>query len=207
MLIGIDFDNTIVCYDRLFHRLAVERALVPPDLAAAKSAVRDYLRAAGREDEWTELQGVAYGPRMIDAKPFPGVLRFLARCRQAEVGVAIVSHKTRRPYRGGAHDLHAAAHAFLRSHGFYEFNTTGLAPERVFFEETLAGKLAQIGALGCTAFVDDLPELLVEPGFPIGVRRMLFDPARQFARDGRFKCVATWDECGDWLLARHEVLT
>lgn len=206
MLIGIDFDNTIVCYDRLFHRLAVERGLVPPGVAAAKSAVRDYLRAADREDAWTELQGIAYGPRIVDAEPFSGARDFLARCRRAQVRVAIVSHKTRRPYRGAAHDLHAAAHAFLRSHGFYEFDRTGLAPERVFLEETLAGKLGRIGALRCTAFVDDLPELLAGPAFPAGVRRVLFDPARRGAQDGRFDHVASWDECGDRLLARHEVL-
>jgi hypothetical protein len=76
----------------------------------------------------------------------------------------------------------------------------------VFFEETLAGKLARIGALRCTAFIDDLPELLAEPAFPIGVRRVLFDPARRYPRDGRFERVGSWDECGDSLLARHEVL-
>jgi FMN phosphatase YigB (HAD superfamily) len=206
MLIGIDFDNTIVCYDRLFHRLAVERGLVPPGVAAAKSAIRDHLRATGREDEWTELQGIAYGPRIFDAEPFPGAREFLARCRRAGVRVAIVSHKTRRPYRGAASDLHAAAHAFLRSHDFYEFDTTGLAPDQVFLEEALAGKLGRIGALRCTAFVDDLPELLADPAFPTGVRKVLFDPARRFARDGRFDGVASWDECGDCLLARHEVL-
>ena len=206
MLIGLDFDNTIVRYDRLFHRLAVERGLVPMSVAAAKPAIRDYLRAAGREDEWTELQGIAYGPRIVDADPFPGVLDFLARCRRAAVNVAIISHKTRRPYRGGHHDLHAAAHAFLESHGFYEYAESGLTPGRVFFECTLGAKLARIGSLGCTAFVDDLPELLAEPGFPNGVRKILFDPADNFPRDSRFDRVSSWVECGDCLLTRCEVL-
>ena len=30
MLVGLDFDNTIVCYDGLFHWLAAERSFVPP---------------------------------------------------------------------------------------------------------------------------------------------------------------------------------
>jgi FMN phosphatase YigB (HAD superfamily) len=206
MLIGLDFDNTIVRYDRLFHRLAVERGLVPMSVTAAKPAIRDYLRASGREDEWTELQGIAYGPRIIDADPFPGVLDFLARCRRAAVNVAIISHKTRRPYRGADHDLHAAAHAFLTSHGFYNRDETGLAPERVYFEATLAAKLLRIRSLNCTAFVDDLPELLAEPGFPIGVRKILFDPADNFPRESRFDRVRSWVECGDCLLTRCEVL-
>jgi FMN phosphatase YigB (HAD superfamily) len=205
MLIGLDFDNTIVCYDRLFYRLAVERGLVPMSVAAAKPAIRDYLRAAGREDEWTELQGIAYGPRIVDADPFPGVLDFLTRCRRASVRVAIISHKTRRPYRGGDHDLHAAAHAFLTSHGFYKRDETGLAPERVYFEATLAAKLLRIRSLNCAAFVDDLLELLNEPAFPSGVRRVLFDPADTHSHESRFDRARSWIECGDCLLARCEV--
>lgn len=206
MLIGLDFDNTIVCYDRLFHRLAVERGFVPGSVAAAKPAIRDYLRAAGREDEWTELQGIAYGPRIVDAEPFPGVLDFLARSRRAAVDVAIISHKTRRPYRGGNHDLHAAAHAFLEVHGFYEYAVSGLTPDRVYFECTLDAKLARIGSLGCTAFVDDLPELLNEPAFPGEVRKVLFDPADTHTRDSRFDRASSWVECGDCLLSRCEIL-
>src|SRR5689334_1104441 len=119
MLIGLDFDNTIVRYDRLFHRLAVERSLLPVELPATKQAVRDHLRSIGREDDWTELQGIAYGPRIVDAEPWPGVLPFLWRCHQAGWRVVVVSHKTRHPYRGEKHDLHAAAHAFLKAHDFY----------------------------------------------------------------------------------------
>ena len=58
MLIGLDFDNTIVRYDRLFHRLRRERGLIPDHLPVSKRAIRDHLRASGREEEWTELQGV-----------------------------------------------------------------------------------------------------------------------------------------------------
>lgn len=204
MLIGLDFDNTIVCYDRLFHRLAAERGLVPVGLPATKQAVRDHLRAAGRNDDWTELQGVAYGPRITDAEPFPGVTDFLRRCRDAGVSVAVVSHKTRRPYRGEPHDLHAAAHSFLESHGLYNTSDTGLSPDHVFLEPTLADKLARVGALGCGAFVDDLPEVLAEPAFPAAVRKVLFDPAGTHPDHPSYARVATWGECGD-LLADREV--
>ena len=49
--IGIDFDNTIVCYDDVFHEVAREQGLIPNDLPANKGAVRDHLRAIGREDD------------------------------------------------------------------------------------------------------------------------------------------------------------
>ena len=53
MRIGIDFDNTIVSYDELFHKVAVEQALVSN--MQIKLAVRDYLRKIDNEPVWTEL--------------------------------------------------------------------------------------------------------------------------------------------------------
>jgi hypothetical protein len=205
MLVGLDFDNTIVCYDRLFHRLALEQDLIPRDLPATKQSVRDCLRTAGREDDWTELQGIAYGPRITDAEPFPGVKAFLADCREAGAEVAIVSHKTRHPYRGARHDLHAAAHAFLRAHGLYETSDTGLSPDRVYLEPTLAAKLARVGSLGCEVFVDDLPELLTEPAFPADVRKVLFDPADAHPDRDCYARVTSWAECGRTVLAGGRV--
>jgi len=49
MVLGVDFDNTIVRYDDLFHRVAVERGLVPATVPARKNDVRDFLRQQGRE--------------------------------------------------------------------------------------------------------------------------------------------------------------
>jgi hypothetical protein len=178
-VIGIDFDNTIVCYDELFRRVAVEQSLVPPEVAISKTAIRDHLRASGREDRWTELQGTIYGPRMIDAHPFPGVVEFFQACREAGIPVAIISHRTRFPYLGAQHDLHAAARKWLERHGFHDPGRIGLSSDRVFFEETKEEKLARIAELGCTHFIDDLPELFSHPLFPAGVRRILFDPEGQ----------------------------
>ena len=67
MRIGIDLDNTIVCYDHVVHRAAVARGLVPTDLPVSKGAVRDYLRRCGHENTWIELQGYVYGSGMADA--------------------------------------------------------------------------------------------------------------------------------------------
>ena len=43
-LLGIDFDNTLVNYDNLFHKVAVEKGLIKYSLPANKIAIRDYLR-------------------------------------------------------------------------------------------------------------------------------------------------------------------
>lgn len=205
MLVGLDFDNTIVRYDRLFHQLALERGLIPATLPPTKHSVRERLRACGQEDAWTELQGVAYGPRIVDAEPFPGLVEFLARCRAAGVEAAVISHKTLYPYRGDRHNLHAAAHAFLEAKGLYRLKETGLARERVFLEPTLAEKLQRIGALGCDYFVDDLPEVLLEPVFPRGARRVLFDFAAAHPEHPSYERVNSWAECADLVIGRPEV--
>jgi hypothetical protein len=187
MRLGLDFDNTIVCYDELFHRLAAERTLVPPPppgRAWSKSRVRDHLRAAGQEEEWTRLQGQAYGPRIREAKPFPGVLDFISLCRRESIPVFVISHKTKRPYLGEPHDLHAAALEWLGHHGFFNAGA-GLALCDVFLEETKAGKLARIRQQKCSHFIDDLPEILGDGAFPEGVERILFAPAASDASRNR----------------------
>jgi hypothetical protein len=176
MLVGVDFDNTIVCYDQLFYRVAMERGLIAPDVPASKGKVRDYLRQRGQEEVWTALQGYVYGARMQEAQPFPGVLEFFMRCKASGLTVCIVSHKTRHPFQGPTYDLHQAAHAWLESRGFYDPARIGLASWQVYFELTKQAKLARIAQLGCSHFIDDLPEFLSEPAFPAAVERILFDP-------------------------------
>jgi hypothetical protein len=195
--IGIDFDNTIVCYDAAFHAAAVERELLDEVVAPTKGAVRDYLRRTGREDAWTELQGYIYGPRITLAALFPGLVEFLAAARERGIETHIVSHKTRHPYLGPRYDLHAAAREFLCEKGICD----GLIPsERVHFELTLPEKLSRIAALGCSHFIDDLPELLTEENFPPNVEKLLFDPNGQCAADARYERFTAWDELTERLL-------
>ncbi len=136
MIIGLDFDNTIVDYDRVFQRVAIERGLVPASTPPLKNVVRDYLRQQGVEDAWTELQGFVYGCRMLDADLYPGVMACLNALSASGHQIFIISHKTKTPFLGPAYDLHAAARDFLSAKRFYQTSVTGLSPERVFFELT-----------------------------------------------------------------------
>ena len=174
MHVGLDFDNTIVSYDRVFHRVAVEQGLVPPHIPATKNDVRDFLRDEGREHTWIELQGYVYGARYREAVPFPGVTEFFRRCRVQAVPVSIVSHRTRYPFAGRRYDLHQAAHEWLRE--FLGAESVKGTSVSVFLELTKSSKLERIASEECTVFVDDLPEFLAEPGFPPDVERILFDP-------------------------------
>jgi hypothetical protein len=203
VFIGVDFDNTIVSYDELFWQLAREADLVPPHTPVSKQKVRDHLRETGREDLWTELQGVGYGTRIGEARAFPGVIDFFRSARRAGIRIAIVSHKTRHPYRGAVVDLQEAARGWLDTHGFFDPAGIGLRDTEVFFEPSAAAKRARIALLGCTHFIDDLPEFLADPDFPPGVQRILFQPGNP--RDvpdvaGALWHLASWAEIADTLV-------
>lgn len=200
MLIGVDFDNTIVSYDALFHRLAVEQDLIPPEVPVSKEQVRNHLRRSGREDAWTELQGYVYGARLCDAAAFPGAIEFFRNCREQDIPVCIISHKTRHPFRGPAYDLHQAALGWLEQNGFFDPANIGLPRHAVHLETTLAGKLQRIADLPCTHFIDDLPELLGEPAFPAETQPWLFDPNNHHRAEQRFTRVTSWQDLDEILL-------
>jgi FMN phosphatase YigB (HAD superfamily) len=182
MRIGIDFDNTIACYDGVFHKAALEKGLIPPDLGGSKNAVRDFLNGSGRKDEFTALQGYVYGARMDLVAPYPGVDAFLDAAREAGHELFIVSHKTRTPILGPAYDMHAAARGFLAAQGFA--GAARVPEANIFFELTKEEKVARAGDLGCDIFIDDLPEILAMPGFAPGLRAILFDPEQHHAAAG-----------------------
>ena len=194
MIFGIDFDNTIVSYDRLFHKLAVEQNLIPASVPVNKSDVRNQLRAQGMEEEWIVLQGVGYGSRMAEADIFPGVKDFFRSAVQQKIPIQIISHKTKHPFRGEQIDLHATARNWLEINGFFDPKDIGLSRDAVFFELTKKEKCQRIGKQGCTHFLDDLPEFLAEPDFPSTTQRFLFDPNNLYTEEKRFQRVQSWNE-------------
>jgi hypothetical protein len=193
MRIGIDFDNTIVSYDKLFHRVAIEQGAVPVDTPPTKLAVRDYLRGIGKEDVWTEMQGYVYGARMEEADAYPGVLGFLAWARDAGIDVSVVSHKTRRPFIGPEYDLHEAARGWVQIHLIGEGQNM-VRPDQVFFELTMEEKLARIARANCDWFIDDLPEILRADSFPADTGKILFDPDGHHSGSDVLTTIKSWEE-------------
>jgi hypothetical protein len=189
--VGIDFDNTLIDYDRVFLAAARERGLVAADFAGPKRAVRDAIRRLSNgELAWQRLQGHVYSAGITGAVPYPGAEAFLLRCLDAGVAVFIVSHKTRYGHHDPARvDLRAAARDWMAAHGFFQTDRVAIPADRVFFEDDRGRKLARIAALRCTHFIDDLEEVFADPRFPAGVRRILFAGTAAACADA---------VCADW---------
>ena len=190
MRIGLDFDNTIVRYDALFHRIGCDLADLPADLPPSKVSVRDHLRRIGREEIWTEMQGLVYGPRMGEADLFPGVLEFMDWATRRGDELYIVSHRTQFPFLGPAFDLHQAARRFAHER-LIGGGRPLVAEQRIFLELTKAAKLARITELECQVFIDDLPEILLDAAFPSAALGILFDPDGHHPVDGLVR-EGTW---------------
>ncbi len=198
MRIGIDFDNTIVGYGHIFAAEAKTRGLIPDDFAGDKTDIRDHIRnLKDGETEWQRLQGHVYGARMSDAYLIDGVGEFLTECQRQGHEIFIVSHKTRFAHHNPNRvDLRAMALTWMETHAFFDSGGYGLCRENVYFEPTRREKVARIGMLGCSHFIDDLIEVFQEDGFPNDVERYLFRPGAN-ARKGPLKTFDSWQEISD----------
>jgi len=176
--VGIDFDNTIAGYDELMLDAAVGWGLLASGSVAGKRGIRDHLRRLpDGESHWRRLQTYAYGEGMARARPMAGVLPFLAFCRDRRIPVWVVSHKTEYNNFGEPTvNLRRAALDWMAQQGFFDEDATGLNRERVFFEATREEKVARIGRLAPTHFIDDLDETFLERDFPPGVGKIHFLP-------------------------------
>ncbi|WP_139276733.1 hypothetical protein [Spirulina major] len=174
----------------MFHRVALERGLIPADLPAQKNCVRDYLRQQDLEDQWTQMQGEVYGVRITEAESFPGVLPSLQTLAQAGWSMGIVSHKTRTPYQGPVYDLHQSARSWLTNQGFFSPEGLDWNRNQIFFELTKEEKVKRIVELGCSHYIDDLPEILEM--LPATVQPILFAPG------GKVRVPEGWHQFHHW---------
>ncbi len=203
--IGIDFDNTIVCYDRSFPAVAATMGLITRDMASSKKDVKARLLSRpGGDLDWQRLQGQVYGRHMLEAEMFPGFLEFVCLTRLKGHEIFIVSHKS----EFGHFDvdrvpLRDQAMLWLEKNGLLDESDLGVGRKNVFFEATREDKLGRIQELGCTHFIDDLSEVLEEPDFPQATQRILFQPSPGGAdgpTDASVLAVPSWREMARQLI-------
>ena len=177
--LGIDLDNTIINYENLFSRVAIDLGLLPESMRRASKA--DVKRALSQDNDghdWMRLQGQVYGQYVSQAKPYTGALETLrSLTANPDLRVCIVSHKTRYGHFDETRaDLRDAAMDWLAAHELVGSNSAGVDERDIFFTDSREEKIGVVGNLGCRAVVDDLIEVLTHSAFPATSRRILFAP-------------------------------
>lgn len=202
MLIGFDFDNTIVNYDTIFYKVGLEQGVIPAGIATNKLAVNQYLLSNGMEHVWRQLQGVVYGARIEEAEPFPGVIEVMRYLKQAGHTLAIVSHKSIYSHVGEPYNLHNAARSWVEKN-LWKDGEILVSPDQIYFEVTKGKKIDRIKVLSCDVFLDDLPEIL--QGLPSSIKQYLFDPTFSHASFpfDQIEKVSTWKEFESHLTKIH----
>ena len=173
-LLGLDFDNTLVHYDKLFHQIALEKGLINQSMVADKVSIRDYLRSQGKEEQFTLLQGEIYGLRILEAEPAKGMLESLKELHRCGISMVLISHKTKTPYKGQKYDLHKAARNWLEKYNLTSKKGLGWSEKNIFFEQTKKKKIERIISLGCTHYIDDLEEIL--DLLPESIKKIHYNP-------------------------------
>ncbi len=174
MRLGLDFDNTLVCYDEVFFQTARDYGWISASCPPRKESVKASVIENQSEEAWTQLQGVVYGTRMEQASLFPGVRKALRWALDQGYNLYLISHKTRYPYLGPQYDLIAAAQNWISSNLRDDIGI--LIPEdQHFFEPSKIAKIDRILTLECKTFIDDLPEIL-EALPQERFQRVLFQP-------------------------------
>jgi hypothetical protein len=197
MHVGLDFDNTIIRYDDVFVAAAKERGLIPEGFGGSKQQVRDAIRLLDDgEISWQKLQGYVYGAGIGGASMFEGLDAFLRRAKAHGDTISIVSHKTEYGHYDPLRvNLREAAIGWMEEQGFFEPAQFGLSYDNVHFGATREEKLAVIRASGVEVFVDDLEEVLDEPGFPEGVQKILFSQHPVVGKP--YPVYGTWSEIAE----------
>lgn len=188
MIIGIDFDNTIIDYHNLFYEAGISLGILSDNAIKTKRSIRTYLIDADREDEWVQIQGLVYGKLIQKARIMEGFCSFLKGCQEYGWVVYIISHKTPYSADGKEYVLHPPALSWLKTNGIFA------SVQGVFFEATRNRKISRINHLDCRIIIDDLPEVLLHPDLHSDIIRILYDPDSSYPKNQDYQTITHWNQ-------------
>lgn len=199
-VIGLDLDNTIVSYDKLLNKIALECGLISKNSGKSKKYIRDNIRKLpDGEVKWQELQAIVYGPRMKEAELIKGVDNFLKLCKKNKTKVYIISHKTKfANYDKTRTNLRTAAFDWMERNKFFKEEGFSLSRKNIYFESSRADKIRRIGQMGCTHFIDDLEETFIESSFPKEIEKILYDPHNEHLHLHSVRVFRIWDDINEY---------
>lgn len=203
--IGVDLDNTIINFDELIYRIALDWGLIEPSFKKSKKLIRDKIRRlADGENKWQQLQAFIYGEKILEAKLFKGVRQFFRLCQRSRAKVYIISHKTEYAGIGTTRvNLRQQALSFLERNKFFKKESLFLSRESVYFEASRSEKIRRIEKLGCTHFIDDLTETFNEASFPEKVEKILYDPHGGYSNLSKVRVFARWRDINEYFFNKR----
>jgi hypothetical protein len=202
LTIGIDFDNTLIRYDSLFHKLATKKEFIPEEFPKDKTAIRDFVRALlDGETKWQRLQALAYGPEIQGAVLPEGLVDFFGVCKEKGIKVYIISHKTKFASQSTSkNNLQKCALRWMERHFFFAADGFGISRNDVFFEPTREKKIMRIHQLKCAHFIDDLEEIFLDPKFPGNTGKILYAPQKTTLSIPGLVILKSWNAIKNYFL-------
>lgn len=198
--IGLDLDNTIICYNAIFLQAARERGWISQYERINQADLKRLLIAADGDDHrWQWLQGQIYGLRAAEAAPFDDVIAVLRRWQENGYRVTVVSHKTNYSNWDPTIALRDAAAHWLARHKFVDQDKNNSLLDCVLFESSHQEKLARIRRLACDIFVDDKLSILTDHQFPPETIPVHFAPFEKNESSASPLVVRTWEAIGKWV--------
>ena len=172
MIVGLDFDNTIVSYEDSIEVLCEEVGLPISKGLNKKESLKESSIKVGGDQYWTFLQGELYGPKMEFAKPFENCFDALS-AMPYEIKFIILSHRSPKPYGGQEYNLTEYAEAWINKNVPRSLLNR---IEHIEFFESKKDKILAIQRWAPAVFIDDLTSIFLDPLFPLNVSPVLFDP-------------------------------
>ncbi|VAX14601.1 hypothetical protein MNBD_GAMMA24-951 [hydrothermal vent metagenome] len=202
MRIGVDLDNTLIYYDRLFKKLAVSSGLVTQNWTGDKAKIRKHIRELSNgEHRWQQLQGCVYGEAIEDADAFSGAIRFLWRAKHKGHKVFIVSHKTKFAHHDSSVNLREQALKWLANNKIYGASTCNLVDD-VFFLPTKEKKIEKFNDLKLDVIIDDLVEIIEHPFLDKHINAILF--SSNDIEKNNLNRFSSWSGIDNYLLGDYE---
>jgi hypothetical protein len=201
MRIGIDLDNTIVSYNRLFPKIARDLNLLSEEVPTSKNEVKRRLLIEPQGDRlWQKLQGKVYGKYMLQADIFPGFHEFLYASKLRGHQVFIVSHKTEFGHFDEERiSLREQALKWLKANEIVGTNNLSIDSKNIFFESTREEKIARIRSLKFTHFIDDLYVIFREQTFPQNIEKIWFTPNQNQPQNKSILSLSSWRDITNYL--------
>tara|TARA_X000000950_G_scaffold289425_1_gene413265 strand:+ start:7708 stop:9231 length:1524 start_codon:yes stop_codon:yes gene_type:complete len=159
--LGIDLDNTIICYDDLLYKLAKKKfsKIKINKNKNTKKKIKTEIINNYNNREWTKLQGLIYGKELVKASLFKDFYKTVNYLKD-HYEIFVVSHKTKYPAIGKKIDLRKASKKFLCKNKISYCKDELIKNKNIFFANSKKEKINIIRKKKLDIFIDDLNEIL-----------------------------------------------